>query len=143
VVERVELTGGTHVPAELVVVGVGMAPDTALAGLEVGDGVHVDGSGRTSNPAVWAAGDVAAATGPDGVRRRSEHWQNAKDGGAALARSVLGIDPAPAAVPWFWSDQYDLDIQLAGHPRPDDARVWRGPSRSCTTAPVCSPRSRP
>src|SRR5690606_30752978 len=77
-VDRVELAGGTHVPADLVVVGVGMAPEIGLAadaGLEVGDGVHVDRSGRTSNPAVWAAGDVAAAIGPDGVRRRSEHWQ--------------------------------------------------------------------
>lgn len=132
-VERVELTDGTHVPAELVVVGVGMAPDTGLAaaaGLEVGDGVHVDGAGRTSHPAVWAAGDAAAPVGPDGVRRRSEHWQNAKDQGAAVARDVLGADPAPAGVPWFWSDQYDLNIQLAGHPHPDDARVWRGEPES-------------
>jgi 3-phenylpropionate/trans-cinnamate dioxygenase ferredoxin reductase subunit len=128
-VDRVELTDGTHVPAELVVVGVGMAPETRLAaeaGLAVGDGVHVDATGRTSNPSVWAAGDVASAVGPDGVRRRSEHWQNAKDQGAVLAHALLGAAVDAASVPWFWSDQYDLNIQLAGHPDPDDARSWRG-----------------
>jgi 3-phenylpropionate/trans-cinnamate dioxygenase ferredoxin reductase subunit len=128
-VDRVELTDGTHVPADLVVVGVGMAPETGLAaaaGLEVGDGVHVDPCGRTSNPAVWAAGDAAATISADGIRRRSEHWQNAKDQGAAIARAVLGADSVPAGVPWFWSDQFDLNIQLAGQPHPDDARMWRG-----------------
>lgn len=128
-VSGVELADGSRVPAELVVVGVGMAPDHRLAagaGLAVGDGVHVDPAGRTSNPSVWAAGDVASVAGPGGSRRRVEHWQNAKDQGAAIARAVLGVAPAAEPVPWFWSDQYDLNIQLAGHPDPHDARAWRG-----------------
>jgi 3-phenylpropionate/trans-cinnamate dioxygenase ferredoxin reductase subunit len=128
VVDRVELTDGTHVLAELVVVGVGMVPDTGLAGaagLAVGDGVLVDRTGRTSNPAVWAAGDVAAVEGPAG-HVRTEHWQHAKDQGAAVALALLGQAPNGVSVPWFWSDQYDLNIQLAGSPAADDARVWRG-----------------
>jgi 3-phenylpropionate/trans-cinnamate dioxygenase ferredoxin reductase subunit len=128
-VREVLLTDGSVLAAELVVVGVGMAPDVRLpaeAGLAVGDGVHVDASGRTSNPSVWAAGDVAAVAGPDGVRRRSEHWQSARDQGRALARSVLGTGGGDRPVPWFWSDQYDLNIQLAGRPHPNDARCLRG-----------------
>ncbi|WP_078840777.1 NAD(P)/FAD-dependent oxidoreductase [Streptomyces antioxidans] len=129
-VREVLLDDGSALPADLVVVGVGMAPETRLAtgaGIAVHDGVHVDARGRTSNPSVWAAGDVAARAAADGTRRRVEHWQNARDQGAALARSVLGTGTAAvAAVPWFWSDQYDLNIQLAGHPDPGDARSWRG-----------------
>jgi 3-phenylpropionate/trans-cinnamate dioxygenase ferredoxin reductase subunit len=128
-VREVLLADGSALAAELVVVGIGMVPDTRLAaeaGLCVGDGVRVDASGRTSNPSVWAAGDVAAVAAADGTHRRSEHWQSAKDQGFALAHSVLDTGPAAAPVPWFWSDQYDLNIQLAGHPHPNDARSWRG-----------------
>lgn len=128
-VREVLLTDGSVLPAELVVVGVGMVPEARLAaeaGLTVGDGVHVDDSGRSSNPSVWAAGDVAAVTTADGGRRRFEHWQNAKTQGAALAHAVLGTDQPQAPVPWFWSDQYDLNVQVAGDPDQSDARCWRG-----------------
>ncbi|WP_069813799.1 NAD(P)/FAD-dependent oxidoreductase [Streptomyces sp. TP-A0874] len=127
-VRNVVLTDGSTLQAELVVVGVGMAPEVRLAvdaGLTVGDGVQVDALGRTSNPSVWAAGDVAAVSTGD-EHRRFEHWQNAKERGSALARAVLGGTAPPAFVPWFWSDQYDLNIQVAGEPAPHDARCWRG-----------------
>lgn len=128
-VREVLLTDGSTLPAELVVVGVGMAPLSHLAaeaGLTVGNGVHVNTSGRTSNPSVWAAGDVAAQATVGGGHRRFEHWQNAKDQGSALAHAILGAGPPQPQVPWFWSDQYDLNIQVAGSPDHNDARSWRG-----------------
>ena len=124
-VARVELADGTSVPAELAVVGIGMAPSHELAeqaGLVVGDGVHVDERGRTSTPGIWAAGDVAATPAPGNVRRRTEHWRAATEQAVRVARDVLGLSPPRRAVPSFWSDQYDLCLQLAGDP-------GRGPDR--------------
>lgn len=125
----VRLSDQTLLPADLAIVGIGMRPDTRLAeraGLAVDDGILVANDGRTSHPAVFAAGDVARLPCPDGSHRRIEHWQHAKNHGTAVAHGVLGRPAPPPPVPWFWSDQFDLNVQLAGHPGASDAQSWRG-----------------
>lgn len=117
-VTRVETRRGELVDADLVVVGIGIAPEVALAeaaGLEVANGIVVDGTLRTADPRVTAIGDCAAFDYAYlGRRTRLESVQNAVDQGKSVARTVLG-EPTPyAAVPWFWSDQGDLKIQIAG-----------------------------
>lgn len=129
-VRRVVLTDGTTVDADVVVVGVGIEPATELAeaaGLEVANGIVIDEHCHTSVEGIFAAGDVADH--PNrlfGQRIRLESWQNAQDQGVAAAKAMLG-DAAPyVSVPWFWSDQYDLNLQMAGRPAPDDTVVFRG-----------------
>jgi 3-phenylpropionate/trans-cinnamate dioxygenase ferredoxin reductase component len=117
--EGVLLAGGGTVPADLVVVGVGVAPDTALAGaagLALENGIAVDARLVTSDPAILAAGDCCSFPHPHyGHRRvRLESWRSAQEHGALAARNMLGRDEALATVPWFWSDQYDLNLQIAG-----------------------------
>ena len=124
--------GGDTVPADLVVVGVGIRPNTELAeqaGLEVDNGILADADLRTSNPDVYAAGDVANAYNPLlGRRLRVEHWANALHGGPAAARSMLGQDVAFDRVPYFFTDQYDLGMEYSGAVGPDgyDRVVYRG-----------------
>lgn len=118
----VGLADGSRLEGELLVVGIGLVADDALAasaGLPVAGGILVDADCRTDDPAIFAAGDVASAPGPDGVRRRIESWENAERQGIAAARAALGLaaDPALAAPPWFWSDQYEDNLQLLGEPR--------------------------
>ena len=128
-VEGVRLVGGEVISADLVVVGVGMRPRDELAtaaGLVVGDGVHVDSFARSSVNGVYAIGDVANAPDGQGGRRRTEHWQAAVDGGQRLAATLLGEEAKAPAPSWFWSDQFDLNIQVTGHPREGDDRVVRG-----------------
>jgi 3-phenylpropionate/trans-cinnamate dioxygenase ferredoxin reductase component len=123
------LTGGEVVPADVVVVGVGMRPRVDLAagaGLALGDGVCVDEQARTSLPGVFAIGDVAITTDGRGGGRRIEHWQSAVHAGEMLAGTLTGQSPAALHVPWFWSDQFDLNIQMAGWPDPQDQRIVRG-----------------
>lgn len=122
---RVELADGTSIPADVVVVGVGVRPNTAWlegSGLPLGDGVLCDSALFTA-PGVVAAGDVARWH-HKGVARdvRIEHWQVAAEHGVAAARSLLAGPEAPPCVPvpYFWSDQYGVRIQLLGHPQPDD-----------------------
>lgn len=127
-VRSVRLTTGVTVPAALVVIGVGMAPNTSLAqraGMDVGEGVHVDAAGRSSNPAVWAVGDMTSVR-TQGTWTRSQHWQQARSQADRVARALLGLNTGDTPVPWFWSDQGDLNIQLAGHPGPHDTQSWRG-----------------
>jgi NADPH-dependent 2,4-dienoyl-CoA reductase/sulfur reductase-like enzyme len=115
----VELEGGDMIPADVVILGVGMTPDDGLAraaGLEVDNGVHVDHAQRTSAPGVYAAGDVAAFTDDaSGLRKRHEHWRAAEAQGAQAARAMLGLPLAAVEVPWFWSDQGAHHIEMAGH----------------------------
>ncbi len=124
--------GGDTVPADLVVVGVGIRPNTELAeqaGLEVDNGILAGADLRTSNPDVYAAGDVANAYNPLlGRRLRVEHWANALHGGPAAARSMLGQDVAFDRVPYFFTDQYDLGMEYSGAVGPDgyDQVVYRG-----------------
>ncbi|HEV7653349.1 MAG TPA: FAD-dependent oxidoreductase [Mycobacteriales bacterium] len=115
--DGVTLPDGTVIPADLVVVGVGIRPDTRLAeeaGLAVDNGVLVDASMRTSDPDIYAAGDVANVDSPQFGRIRVEHWANALNGGPAAARSMLGQDVSYDRVPYFFSDQYDLGMEYSG-----------------------------
>jgi 3-phenylpropionate/trans-cinnamate dioxygenase ferredoxin reductase subunit len=122
-VTGVRTSSGEVVPAELVVVGVGVQPNTELAaeaGIEVAP--REDGSGivtgpdlKTSAPGVFAAGDVVRWDHPLlGRSVRVEHWSNAKDSGAAAAKAMLGQDVAHDAIPFFFTDQYDLGMEYAG-----------------------------
>jgi 3-phenylpropionate/trans-cinnamate dioxygenase ferredoxin reductase component len=128
--ERVRLAGGRVVDCDFVVVGIGVAPRTALAeaaGLEVGDGIHVDDRLRTSHEAVFAAGDVAGAWHPFfNARVRVEHWHNALEQGPAAARSMLGKSEPYDRIPYFFSDQYDVGMEYAGYAAGWDDVVFRG-----------------
>jgi NADPH-dependent 2,4-dienoyl-CoA reductase/sulfur reductase-like enzyme len=125
-------SAGVEVEAELVVVGIGAVPATRLAadaGLDVANGVIADAGLRTSAHEVFAAGDVANAFHPlYGKHVRVEHWANALKGGPAAARSMLGRGVSYDAVPYFFSDQYDLGMETAGLPEPGsyDQVVYRG-----------------
>jgi NADPH-dependent 2,4-dienoyl-CoA reductase/sulfur reductase-like enzyme len=125
-------SSGAHVPADVLVVGIGAAPNDALAaaaGLEVSNGVLTDAALRTSDPAVFAAGDAANSFNPLlGHPIRVEHWANALNGGPAAARSMLGQPVVYDRVPYFYSDQYDLGMECAGLPSPGsyDQVVYRG-----------------
>jgi 3-phenylpropionate/trans-cinnamate dioxygenase ferredoxin reductase subunit len=129
-VERVVTESGSRFECDFAVVGLGLQPSVELAagaGLEVGNGIHVDALCRTSAPDVFAAGDVAAHQHPVfGRRVRVEHWLNAIEQGAAAARSMLGRGQAYEEVHWFWSDQYDANLQYAGHHDSWDELVIRG-----------------
>ncbi|MCO6049034.1 FAD-dependent oxidoreductase [Mesorhizobium sp. RP14(2022)] len=111
--------GPSAVQADLVVVGIGAQPNTALAeaaGLTVENGIAVDAHLRTSDPDIFAAGDCCSfpLAYQDGRRVRLEAWRNAQEQGTLAARNMLGGRQAHVAVPWFWSDQYDLGLQMAG-----------------------------
>ena len=119
--EIVTLADGRRLEADAIVVGVGAAPEVSLAaaaGLAIDNGVAVDGRLRTSDPDIFAVGDCASFPHPlfGGRRMRLEAWRNAFDQGAFVARALLGADAEYEAVPWFWSDQYDLCLQIAGLP---------------------------
>lgn len=113
-----------------VVVGIGSEPRTELAkaaGLHVEQGIVVDEDGRTSAPDVFAAGDVTRFWSPlYETRLRVEHFQTAQRQGFAVGRAMAGTGDAYAEVPWFWSDQYDLNLQYAGAGLPWDEIVVRG-----------------
>lgn len=116
---RVSLAGGREIAADLAIIGIGAVPVTGLAaeaGLTIDNGIAVDAELRTSDPDIFAAGDCCsfplAVYG--GRRVRLEAWRNAQEQGALAARNMLGAGEAHAAVPWFWSDQYGLSLQIAG-----------------------------
>lgn len=114
----VVLDDGTTVPAALVVVGIGVIPRTRLAkraGLAVDDGIVVDHRLQTSDPHIWAAGDVACYPGPDGRSVRVEHWVLAERQGQTSARNILGHEIAFSEPPFFWSQHYDVRINVTGH----------------------------
>jgi 3-phenylpropionate/trans-cinnamate dioxygenase ferredoxin reductase component len=135
-VERVRLSDGSVVAADVVVVGIGVAPVTdwlAGSGLELRDGVVADAGLAAGPPGVFAAGDVVRWHHELlGEEVRLEHWTNAAEQGAAAARNLLataaGGDVTPyQAVPFFWSDQYDARIQCLGRPDPgDDVAIVHG-----------------
>ncbi len=115
-VEAARLADGTELPVDFVIVGIGIAPNAALAqsaGIACEDGILVDDHGRTSAPGVWAAGDCARLP-YRGQRLRLESVQNAIDQAEAVARNILGADTPYIPQPWFWSDQYDVHLQIAG-----------------------------
>ena len=125
-------SAGAEVPADLLIVGIGAAPNDQLAaeaGLETSNGVLTDEALRTADGNIFAAGDVANSFNPLlGRRIRVEHWSNALDGGPAAARSMLGQPVVYDKVPYFYSDQYDLGMECAGLPSPGsyDEIAYRG-----------------
>jgi 3-phenylpropionate/trans-cinnamate dioxygenase ferredoxin reductase subunit len=125
----VRLVDGRELPADFVIAGVGIVPNIDLArdaGLEIDNGIKTDAFGRTSNPHVWAAGDCASFPWKES-RLRLESVGNAIDQAEVVAQNMLGADQAYAAKPWFWSDQYDTKLQIAGLNAGYDTIVTRGP----------------
>ena len=123
-VEKVVLSDGTELDADIVVVGVGSRPSTdwlAGSGVEVDNGVVCDVAGRTSAPNVWAVGDVASWRDVAGHQVRVEHWSNVAEQARVIVPAMLGVEATSAVVvPYFWSDQYDVKIQCLGEPEADD-----------------------
>jgi 3-phenylpropionate/trans-cinnamate dioxygenase ferredoxin reductase subunit len=116
-VSGVRMADGTLVPAGLVVVGIGVSANEQLArdaGLACERGIVVDACGRTSDPLIMAAGDCTARRLPDGSLLRLESVQNATEQGKSVAAALLGQERPFTATPWFWSDQYDKKLQMAG-----------------------------
>jgi 3-phenylpropionate/trans-cinnamate dioxygenase ferredoxin reductase subunit len=111
---------GEVLPADLVVTAVGAIPEVALAeaaGIRLRNGILTDASLRTSAPGVFAAGDVANAVHPfTGEHHRSEHWSNALNGGKVAAKAMLGQDAVLDAVPYFYTDQFDVSMEYSGFP---------------------------
>ncbi len=122
-VGAVRTADGVVIPAELVIVGVGIVPEVGLAqdaGLEVAGGVVVDEHLRTADPHVLAAGDVASSWRPAlGRRLRVEHWANAGRQGEVAARTVQGVAAVDDRLPYFYTDQYDLGMEYVGYAEPD------------------------
>ncbi|MEO0745624.1 MAG: FAD/NAD(P)-binding oxidoreductase [Pseudomonadota bacterium] len=111
-----ELTDGTEIEVDFVIAGVGIAPATALAeaaGITLDNGIAVDAQGRTSAPGVWAAGDCASFPHGD-TRIRLESVPHAIDQAECVATNIAGTAQDYVARPWFWSDQYDVKLQIAG-----------------------------
>ena len=129
-VEEAILADGERITCDLVVVGVGVRPNVELAkqaGIETDNGIVVNEFSETSAPNVYAAGDVAHWWHPGHGRRfRVEHYDNAGEHGAAAARSMLGLSEPFIPLPYFWSDQYDINLQYVGYPEAWDQLVLRG-----------------
>jgi 3-phenylpropionate/trans-cinnamate dioxygenase ferredoxin reductase subunit len=129
-VERVRLAGGRTIDCAFVAVGIGVAPRTQLAeaaGLACDNGILTDQLLRTSAGEVFAAGDAANAVHPFyGHRIRVEHWHNALEQGPAAARSMLGDGTPYDQIPYFFSDQYEVGMEYAGHAREWESVVFRG-----------------
>ena len=126
--DHVAANAHEELPADLVVAGIGVLPNQSLAvaaGLPTEDGIAVDDCCRTADPVVFAAGDVAWHPHGRWGEIRLESVQNALDQAKACAAAMLG-EPVPYdAVPWFWSDQYDVKLQSAGLPQGYERAVWR------------------
>jgi 3-phenylpropionate/trans-cinnamate dioxygenase ferredoxin reductase subunit len=130
-VQRAVLADGHVLECSTAVIGIGIIPNfeiAAEAGLDIDNGIVVDERGRTSDPDIYAAGDVTNHPNPLlGRRVRLESWENAQNQAIAAAKAMLGADaPAYGEIPWFWSDQYDANIQLVGLPERWDETAVRG-----------------
>ncbi len=115
-VEAVTLSDGRRLAADFVIAGIGIVPQTALAeaaGLRIENGIRTDAQGRTSDTHIWAAGDCASFPWR-GAQLRLESVQNAIDQAELVAENIMDAGKEYAPVPWFWSDQYDLKLQIAG-----------------------------
>lgn len=127
---KLHLDSGAILEVGTIVLGMGGVPRDELArdaGLLVDDGIIVDATGRTSDNAVFAIGDVARRILPEGGTMRLESWRNAEDTGAATAAAITGQTPLPAqAAPWFWTDQLGRQIQILGQPHPNSAQFHTG-----------------
>ena len=129
-VERVIATAGATIDCDLVVVGVGIEPETSIvegSGIELNNGIVVDEYCQTNVEGIFAAGDVANFYNPILEERiRVEHWANAQNQGIAAAKNILGQRQPYAEVPWFWSDQYEINMQYVGHASSWDEVLLRG-----------------
>ena len=129
-VEKVVCADGSSFPADLVVIGVGIVPNVELAqdcGLTVDNGVVVDDFGRTEDPDIVAAGDVTNHyNGIYDIRLRLESVPNASDQAKSAAAAICGKEKVYCTLPWFWSDQYDLKLQIAGLSQGYDQVIVRG-----------------
>jgi 3-phenylpropionate/trans-cinnamate dioxygenase ferredoxin reductase subunit len=115
-VSGAELADGTTLDVDFVIVGVGIVPGTALAetaGVALDNGIKTDAEGRTSVDGIWAAGDCASFPYKEG-RIRLESVPNAIDQAEVVAENIMGAGKTYVATPWFWSDQYDVKLQIAG-----------------------------
>ncbi|MEM6387886.1 MAG: FAD/NAD(P)-binding oxidoreductase [Pseudomonadota bacterium] len=131
-VTQAELTDGTTLDVDFVIVGIGIRPETTLAeaaGIACDNGITVDAQGRTSVPNIWAAGDCSSFP-YQGQHLRLESVQNAIDQAECVAANMLGGNTSYAPVPWFWSDQYDMKLQIAGLNTGYDRVVPRGEGNS-------------
>jgi 3-phenylpropionate/trans-cinnamate dioxygenase ferredoxin reductase subunit len=132
IADGVRLADGSRVEADVIVAGIGITPNSQLAveaGLETGNGIVVDARLRSSDPDIYAAGDVANAFHPLlGKHIRVDHWYNALHQPQTAAKSMLGQDVAYDRVPYFYTDQYDLGMEYSGYVEPDgyDEVVFRG-----------------
>lgn len=133
-VRAVQLESGLQLPADLVVVGIGVIPNTEMAatsGLAVDNGICVNEFAQTADPNVYAIGDCASFVHPlYDQRMRIESVQNAGEQGLAAARCIVGAPEPYATVPWFWSDQYHVKLQIAGLPVDTDSTLVRGDDRN-------------
>jgi 3-phenylpropionate/trans-cinnamate dioxygenase ferredoxin reductase subunit len=130
-VTGVALTDGAELPADLVISGIGVSPETTLAqqsNLDVDNGIVTDKNCRTSDPSIFAIGDCARRPMPhyDARMQRLESVHNAVEGGRIVANAILGKDAYVEETPWFWSDQYDLKLQIAGLFQDYDHIAFRG-----------------
>ena len=120
----------TRIECDIAVIGIGLTPNTDLAnkaGLEIDNGIVVDETGRTSHPNIYAAGDNTNHPNPLlGKRIRLESWENAQNQAICAAKAMLGGTDTYSEIPWFWSDQYDANIQLMGLPDNFDQTAIRG-----------------
>ncbi|WP_292337906.1 FAD-dependent oxidoreductase [Mesorhizobium sp.] len=132
-IKGVRLASDEEIPCDLLLVSIGVSPETTLAeasGLEIDNGIVVDKFLRTSDPAIFAAGDVSSIRRDESLRpQRLECWKNAEDQGELVARNMLGHQVPYEMVPWMWSDQFDKVIQAAG---------WPVPNQSITLRPLAS-----
>ncbi|MCX7566609.1 FAD-dependent oxidoreductase [Sulfitobacter sp. F26169L] len=127
-VSKAVLTDGTTLDVDFVIVGVGIAPATTLAeaaGIDLDNGIAVDRYGRTSAPNIWAAGDCTSFPYGD-TRIRLESVPNAIEQAEVVAENLMGVEKEYHAKPWFWSDQYDVKLQIAGLNTGYDKVVTRG-----------------
>jgi 3-phenylpropionate/trans-cinnamate dioxygenase ferredoxin reductase subunit len=128
--ERVVFDDGSVLDVSAAVIGIGVEPNTELAGdcgLQVDNGIVVDARNCTSDPNIFAAGDVANQPYCGGANRvRLECWKNAQDQGIAAARAMLDQRTTNSEVPWFWSDQYDVNFQMIGFPMHTSAIYQKG-----------------
>jgi len=129
-VAAVDLADGTKIPADLVVIGIGVVPNTRLAadaGLEVSNGILVNDRCNTSDPDIYAVGDCTCHPNDLlGRQIRLESVHNALEQAKTAAANICGEDQRYAQVPWFWSDQYDLKLQIAGLSQDYDQTIIRG-----------------
>lgn len=133
-INEVVCTNGEILAADVVIVGIGILPNVEIAanaGLEVANGITVDEFGRTSDARIFAAGDVAFHYNPIlGRHLRLESWANAQNAGVAVAHNMVADLEPYAEIPWFWTEQFDLNMQIVSAPEGWDRLVTRGDPQS-------------